>query len=252
VHDRAVVARGKLPPIVAGAPERPRGLLIGLPSGLSFEYRTDDVRLLGVRSGEFADRRDWIGRGGDFLWPLGKIARVVAAEPPPFRYARVSPHEFEALEGRLVSTAVDRTLATLAYDLVAADGEAVARVLEIPEAIDTPLGPGWKRSFVLDKRRTRIISFQASRADAQCGRLDAKSCYALLAIGPKSGYDLVIARGRLGDTLSERSTLLTKGIQIAPVEELSAWTLFEIPGATLPEDSAERRAAIEKCARGLK
>lgn len=71
VGRRPVVARGLLPPIVEGAPRRPRGLLVGLPDGLSFEYRVDDVRLLGVRQGLFADREDWGGRGGGYLRPLG-------------------------------------------------------------------------------------------------------------------------------------------------------------------------------------
>ena len=73
VGDRAVFAYGKLPPIQEGLPERPRGLMVGLPGGLSFEYRVDDVRLLAVRRGGFVDREDWNERGGGFLKPLGEI-----------------------------------------------------------------------------------------------------------------------------------------------------------------------------------
>jgi mono/diheme cytochrome c family protein len=63
VGERTLVVRGLLPPIVEGASERTRGLLIGTPAGTTFEYRADDVRLLGVRQGDFVERRDWVGRG---------------------------------------------------------------------------------------------------------------------------------------------------------------------------------------------
>src|SRR6185503_1837275 len=72
VRDRPVIARGKLPPLVEKGPEWPRGLLIGMPEGLTFEYRTDDVRLLAVRQGAFANRQDWNDRGGSYLEPLGQ------------------------------------------------------------------------------------------------------------------------------------------------------------------------------------
>ena len=73
VKDRPVIARGKLPPIVDGAKETPRGLLVGTPEGLTFEYDISDVRLLGVRMGRFADREDWGDRGGAYLKPLGRV-----------------------------------------------------------------------------------------------------------------------------------------------------------------------------------
>ena len=64
VGERPLIVRGYLPPIAEGGTGHPRGLLVGATSGFTFEYRVDDVRLLGVRQGEFVERKDWIGRGG--------------------------------------------------------------------------------------------------------------------------------------------------------------------------------------------
>ena len=77
------IVRGILPPIVKGAPVRPRGMLVGLPGGLTFEYRIDDVRLLGVRQGGFVERTDWRDRGGTPLKPLGGLIWVDAGGDPP-------------------------------------------------------------------------------------------------------------------------------------------------------------------------
>lgn len=73
VKGRPLIARGKLPPIAEGAKEVPRGLLIGTPEGMTFEYDLDGVKLLGVRLGRFADREDWSDRGGAYLKPLGQL-----------------------------------------------------------------------------------------------------------------------------------------------------------------------------------
>ena len=57
---RARIVRGGLAPDHReGLPQRPRGLLAGLPDGFTFEYRVDDVRLLGVRQG--ASSSAWTG-----------------------------------------------------------------------------------------------------------------------------------------------------------------------------------------------
>lgn len=73
VTDRPLVVRGILPPLVEGEHKIARGLLIGTPDGLTFEYAADDVRLLAVRLGDFVKRTDWGDRGGSPLEPLGKV-----------------------------------------------------------------------------------------------------------------------------------------------------------------------------------
>jgi len=71
VGDRPEIVRGALPPLTEGAPAFPRGILIGTTTGTTFQYRADDVRLLGVRQGGFVERADWTDRGGKPLKPLG-------------------------------------------------------------------------------------------------------------------------------------------------------------------------------------
>lgn len=87
VVDRALFVRGKLPPAREGLPERPRGLLIGLEHGWSVEFRTDDLRCLALRRGEFVDRRDWNDRGGAALAPLGAAVHLFeGGDPAPWIY----------------------------------------------------------------------------------------------------------------------------------------------------------------------
>ena len=71
--DRPVIARGALYKKKGERAHITRGLMIGYPIGMSFEYRVDSPRLLRVREGGFVDRADWDGRGGALLEPLGKI-----------------------------------------------------------------------------------------------------------------------------------------------------------------------------------
>lgn len=174
VHDKPLIVRGKLPPIIDGAPERPRGLLIGVPAGLTFEYRTDDVRLLGVRSGEFVDRRDWIGRGGDALQPLGQVVRAFQAGDPRAMFELRDDAGVERkVTARLVSTAVVSGAAEIAFDLVEVGvkpaDERVARITEKPSAYRCALGAGWKRDIVVECVRTGGTLRVRAGPDAEAG-----------------------------------------------------------------------------------
>src|SRR5262245_5152440 len=82
VHERPLVVRGHLPPLGEGLPPHPRGLLVGDPSGITFEYDVADVRLLALRQGGFVKRTDWSGRGGTPLEPLGKVVQLVGGGAP--------------------------------------------------------------------------------------------------------------------------------------------------------------------------
>lgn len=126
VGDRSQFVRGHFGPIREGLPMRPRGMLVGLPGDLSFEYRTDDVRLLGIRQGEFVDRTDWDGRGGSTLEPLGEVVRLIAGGDPAATFAAAGAD----LKARLRSTRSDGTAAVVRYSLHDANGEAVAEVSE--------------------------------------------------------------------------------------------------------------------------
>ncbi len=151
VLDRPVFVRGKLGPIAKGVPERPRGLLVGLPGGLAFEYRVDDARLLGVRRGGFVERADWRGRGGDPLRPLGSVVWLAGGGDPAPTFA--AAEDGVPLEARLTSTSTVASTPVITYDLRprgAADPRAgpVAHVGESPSARNG--GSGFTRTFSIE------------------------------------------------------------------------------------------------------
>jgi len=148
VRDRPIVVRGKLPPIAPDLPERPRGLLIGTLDGLSFEYRTDDVRLLCVRQGEFADRNDWRGRGGSVLQPLGVPIHLCGGGDPGPTFVQPGGRPFTA---RLHQTSIEGDRVFLRYRLLAPeDAEIRATVEEESHGVVRPFGSGFERSFALE------------------------------------------------------------------------------------------------------
>lgn len=146
VKDKPLVVRGKLPPVVEGGPAFPRGLLIGTPEGLSFEYRVDDVRLLAVLKGEFVDRADWRGRGGDPLTPLGKAVHLRAPDDDAWVFARFG----KLARRQLHSTEVLGPLASLRYELLGPTGQRIARVLETPRTFACSIGGGYARRFEIE------------------------------------------------------------------------------------------------------
>lgn len=146
VRDEAVVARGKLPALVEGGPEIVRGLLVGLPGGLSFAYDTDDARLVAVRTGEFADRRDWIGRGGDVLRPLG-VDLALARAPADRGWSCEDGSRATTWRGSLAATRVRGATVTISWALAS---DASGPRLDVDETL-VPLaggGPsGWVRAW---------------------------------------------------------------------------------------------------------
>src|SRR6185503_126244 len=135
VHDRPLVVRGKLPALGEGLPEHPRGLLIGDPSGITFEYTVDDVRMLALRQGGFVKRTDWSGRGGTALEPLGKVVHLVEGGKPEASFLT----QGKALSARLSGTRVSPAAGSLEYHLVQG-GREVAHVQELPHVLTTNFG----------------------------------------------------------------------------------------------------------------
>lgn len=152
VKDRAVVASGKLPPLVEGGEEIPRGLLVGTPDGFTFAYRTDDLRLIAVYQGEFAERTDWMGRGGTQLKPLGKlVASFGMNAPASFETPNAkgaAPLVFRATE---VSGALVRVSASIDAQRGAMNSRGV-QVTESARVRTHELGTGWTRHFRFENR----------------------------------------------------------------------------------------------------
>jgi mono/diheme cytochrome c family protein len=159
-RDRPVFIRGKLPPIAEGLEERPRGLLVGTSDGFTFEYRADEVRLLGVRQGAFVERMDWRDRGGVPLKPLGKLVYLFGDGNPGPSYSLVEADTGAraALSARLSATYSSQgraapdfaTRATVAYILWSDTKPLrtrVAWVEESPRAYPSSIGSGFVRSI---------------------------------------------------------------------------------------------------------
>lgn len=153
VGERPVVARGMMPSLGEGLPEHPRGLLVGLTVGFSFQYRTDDVRLLAVRQGAFAERMDWIGRGGDELNPLGKVVRLEQGGDPSATFARGGDQgALEPLVARFTGSFVLCARAGLTYRLLDGRGTPVAPVADVREDVaarGSSLGSGYRRRLLV-------------------------------------------------------------------------------------------------------
>jgi mono/diheme cytochrome c family protein len=137
VEDRPVVVRGMLPPLVEGDVKVPRGLLVGFPTGTTFEYRVDDVRLRALRQGEFVDRRDWGDRGGLELRPLGQVLRDLRAVTDGYDAESADWDGRRALRG----TEVIGSAVVVRYDLLDPRVGLIGRGEERLRVVDTVVGP---------------------------------------------------------------------------------------------------------------
>lgn len=147
VSDRPQVVRGYLPALGEGVPEWTRGLLVGLTSGTTFQYRADDVRLLAVRQGEFVERRDWSGRGGNPLRPLGRVTHLVDGGNPRGAWSS----EGKQLRARLTRTAIRGDQVEVHYDLMY-EGRTLAQVVELPRVLRASVGAGFERELRITSR----------------------------------------------------------------------------------------------------
>jgi mono/diheme cytochrome c family protein len=159
VADKALTARGKLPPIADGARETARGLLLGTPSGVTFEYDVADVRLLGVRLGAFADREDWGDRGGGYLRPLGQLIQRFDPQQASLAVLRAEGRKDSrtvAATCVLESTWVSGAAGGLTYRCVEAGvASASLRVHESVQAAQFSFGPGFTRTWRVEPLSTR-------------------------------------------------------------------------------------------------
>ncbi len=150
VADRPRIVRGMLPAISSGAVGTVRGLLIGTPDGLTFEYDTADVRLLGVRMGGFVERTDWSGRGGTELKPLGRVVHLMEGGRPQATFRLAQGEEEGPLVSRLASTWMRGREAGLTYRLQRpAERDPLVWVRESAAAFSGAVGSGFRRHFAL-------------------------------------------------------------------------------------------------------
>jgi mono/diheme cytochrome c family protein len=231
VKQTALVVRGHLPPIEAGAKAHARGLLIGTTSGLTFEYRVDDVRLLGVRQGAFVERTDWVGRGGSALKPLGHVFFSVAAGNPE----AVFQLDGVALGAKLRSTLVDARTAGLSYDLLRADGTLLASIDESVRAVSSSKASGFERTFRLS-------------AKSSWPQAEVLSARLIAPIGPardggEAGVTLYADGQRVQAVLTSEALPVTPaGLQLAL--ERGQTLDFTVTTILAPDWSEETRKAV--------
>jgi mono/diheme cytochrome c family protein len=143
VLGKTLYARGLLPALAGGLPVRERGLLVGRPEGLSFEYRVDDVRLLAARLGRFAARRDWGGRGGDALEPLGRVLASMQGGDPEASFQKGGAPLRAAFRGTWARG--DESVVEL--ELFDAASTSLGRLEERLEVVALRDGTGFERSW---------------------------------------------------------------------------------------------------------
>lgn len=199
--DGAVIARGLLQPIVEGKPHRERGLLIGYPEGLTFEYRIDDVRLLGVRQGEFADRPDWNDRGGAPLVALGSPSYLFAGGDPGPTFALLRGNERRPVTARLRKTWARGDDAGLAYDIVDETGKVRATFEESHQVEPLSIGGAFTRIWrgqATDGGATLVVTVAGSTEIAEWVRGTPRQWKVDMALEtgpmPKDGW-IVAKRG---------------------------------------------------------
>jgi mono/diheme cytochrome c family protein len=254
VGDRPLVVRGHLPPVADGAPEHPRGLLVGTTDGLSWEYRTIDLALLAVRQGAFVDRKDWGGRGGAPLQPLGKIAYLEEGGHPESSFwieagrgAGATDGKWNPLHLQLESTTVwqgqvkiaGRLLKTANPNLsqaaipVSAGDPNLATVQQTGAAFSLATAAGFERKFVISGEVKHIsVAFQLDRPHL---------AFRLADIGP--GSERFTSKGRTWVWIADEHYPRILGIQMQDSEA----TLLESGGhlmLNLPAGSGDLHFSI--------
>lgn len=249
VDTRPRVVRGHLPAPAPGAPDHPRGLLVGTLDGLSWEYAADDLRLIAVRQGAFVDREDWRGRGGTPLKPLGRIVHLRADGRPGPAFVAQHPQQFGPAPG----TGVGYRRALRATELrdgrariesaVMAEGRPVATVDEWGEAFSLSTVAGYQRHFSVERHSDAQLRFLAGYgveggSEAESIPLDDAGFLCFLPAGDDAGTAYLIQTNKPLDLEADRL-----GVSFGIPEGTSAFSVAVFP---LPAGAAEAWAQIQK------
>ena len=150
VTDRPKVIRGELAPVAEGQSSHVRGLIAGGTDGLSWEYRTDDVRLLAVRQGDFVKRENWSGRSGEPIKPLGRMVRAVrGGDAGPSFYVNGKP-----VKSQLAGTSVVKGSMAIRQKLSVGD----IHVQEVGQAATVGAMSGYERVYAIENPQMDRLS----------------------------------------------------------------------------------------------
>lgn len=249
VGARPVFVRGHLPAVAPGAPEHPRGLLVGTTDGLTWEYAAEDVRLLAVRQGEFVSREDWQNRGGSPLKPLGRIVHLRANGKPDAEFVERRPEHIAsatmyAPEYRraLKATEIKNGRAWIETQLKQGASDAVATVRENGEAFSLQSAAGYRRTFEMVRHSDAPIVFQAGPGGSKVEtlNLDQAGFACFVPSGDDAGTAYFFQTRTVLDFQADQYGV-TVGI---PADARSAG--FAVSTFPLPADAAAAWAAIKK------
>lgn len=213
VADKPVAVRGKLPPIDGGAGLRVRGLLLGDPSGLSFEYDASDLRLVAVRRGAFAERRDWENRGGDALLPLGRVVSLRELAGPAWMLLGREGGS-SALRAQLAETRIDGAHPRLVYSLLDERGRVAATVAETLSSSTCKAGAGFVRRLWIESPEPARLSVLVSGSVSR--EVSAARAHGVLLAGAGAG-ELLVARGcDASEPLVHKDGSVRAGLAVEP------------------------------------
>ena len=142
VDDEARCVWGKIPSLKKGWPEIPRGLVVGLPNGITLVWGREPAYRQAVLRGAFLKRSDWGGRGGQALELRGEV--ILARKP---RTASPFLADGEPLRSRWRSASTlggDR--AVLRYELL----DEVGPVASVTDEV-APDQDGWRRTLTVER-----------------------------------------------------------------------------------------------------
>lgn len=163
VEDRPRIVHGMMPAIPGGPAREPRSLVVGFPNGTTLRYAKTRGTLDAVYVGEFLDRRDWGGRGGAPLRPLGALTWKRGK-------AFADADQSQGAEGAPLRRSIRAAHVTgddvrLDFHLHSADGQQVGGGQEFLTFVDVDGVPVGMRTIVSTGRASAAVSFASIEGD---------------------------------------------------------------------------------------
>ena len=206
ITDRPMIARGELASLGPDLPSHVRGFIAGGTDGLSWEYQMDDVRLLAIRQGGFVQRRNWDGRSGEPLQPLGRLIRLMdGGGPGPSFFV-----DGKKVRSHLKSTSFEP--GSIAIDQTLDPGEVTIR--EIGRSISVGTFSGYARSFLIDNPRDVTIAIDLHIEDgAQKIGIDSRGIVWYRTAGPTGSTELTgLKNAALGEIDGSLVAIVSGGV----------------------------------------
>jgi hypothetical protein len=128
-------------------------LLLGLPSGWTLAYSTEDTRLLGGYFGAFCDRTDWDQRGGGALKPMGKLMFLMGNGNPTTSW--MTAKGSQPIAAQFKASFADGNEGGVEYSVQLPSGMVTIR--ETCEFVQTSVGSGIRRTFEIPPTTDHIL-----------------------------------------------------------------------------------------------